>query len=102
MAKIMMISKYPPHKINEVIKNYMSSNKPVYPDYLKKVGAWAAQVTDDRHKTYAIYECPDDKIVEGFTALSKRFSFYASVEGVTYTMELLMDADEAIKLMLKK
>jgi len=102
MAKIMMVSKYPPHKINEVIKNYTSSDKPAYPDYLKKVGAWAAQVTDDRHKTYAVYDCPDDKIIGGLAALSKRYSFYASVEGVTFKMELLMEADEAIKLMLKK
>jgi len=76
----------------------MRTDKPAYPDFLKKVENWIAQITDDRLKSYAVYECPDDKIVESMSALAKRYNFYASVEGYTYTMELLT----AIKDFLKK
>ena len=102
MVKIMMVAKFPPHKLNELIKNYMSTDKPAYPDFLKKVEHWAAQVTDDKHKTYAVYECPDDKVLESMAALSRRFIFYAKVEGYTFKIEILMEADEAIKVMLGK
>jgi len=80
----------------------MSTDKPGYPDFLKKVEHWAAQVTDENYKTYAVYECPDDKIVNSMAALTKRFNFYASVEGYTFKMELLMEADVAIKDFFKK
>jgi len=102
MVKIMMIAKYPPHKLQEIIKHYMAPGKPAYPDYLKKVEHWAAQITDDKHKTYAVYECPDDKIVGALAALSKRFSYYALIKGYTFKIELLMEADEAIKMMFAK
>ena len=102
MAKIMIVGKYPPHKSKELVEIYMSSKKPAYPDYLKKVENWAAQITDEKYKSYAVYECPDDKIVGGFAALSKRHDFYASVEGYTFKMELLMEGDDALKLMLEK
>jgi len=102
MVKIMMIARYPPHKLDELIKNYTSSNKPAYPDYLKKVEHWAAQVTDEKHKTYAVYECPEDKIMDGLAALTKRFTFYAKIEGYTFKSELLAEADEALKMMLGK
>ncbi len=98
----MMVAKFPPHKLNELIKNYMSTDKPAYPDFLKKVEHWAAQVIDDKHKTYAVYECPDDKVLESMAARSKRFIYYASVEGYTFKMELLTEADAAIKYMLEK
>ena len=102
MVKIMMVAKYPPHKLNELVKTYMRTDKPAYPDFLKKVEHWAAQVTGNKHKTYAVYECPDDKIIESMTALAKRFSFYASVEGYTFQCELLANAEDTIKEYLKK
>ncbi len=97
-----MVGKYPPHKLNECVKNYMRTDKPAYPGFLKKIENWAAQITGEKHKVYAVYECPDDKIIEGMAALAKRHNFYASVEGYTYKMELLAEADDAIKDFLKK
>ncbi len=98
----MVVGKYPPHKTNEMIKHYMTSGKPAYPDYLKKVEHWAAQVTGNKYKTYAVYECPDDKVLDGLAALSKRFNYYASLKGYTFKIEILMDSDEAIKMMSGK
>ncbi len=98
----MMVAKYPPHKSSELLKIYMSPDKPKYPDFLKKVEHWVPQITGDKYKTYAVYECPDDKLIESMTALSKRFGFYASIEGYTFTIEILMNAEDAIKIMLGK
>jgi hypothetical protein len=102
MGKIMMTAKYPPHKLNELVKTYMRTDKPAYPDYLKKVEHWAAQITGEKQKTYAVYEFPDDKIYESMTALTKRFNFYASIEGYIFKMELLVDAEAAIQEFFKK
>ena len=102
MVKIMMVARYPPHKLNELVKAFMSTDKPAYPDFLKKVEHWAAQITEEKYKTYAVYECPDDKVLEGMAALFKRFNFYASIEGYTFKCELLLEAADAIKDMLRK
>ena len=102
MVKIMVVGKYPPHKLNELIKVYASPNKPTYPDFLKKVENWAAQITGEKYKTYAVYECPDANLVESMEALFKRYNLYASVEGYTFKVELLMEAEEAIKSLLGK
>ncbi|MBY8979207.1 MAG: hypothetical protein KGD72_02345 [Candidatus Lokiarchaeota archaeon] len=48
---------------------------------------------------YHLYEFPDDKVIESMIALSKRFGFYASIEGYTFKIEILMNADDAIKYM---
>ena len=102
MVKIMIVGKCPLNKLNESVKTYMRTDKPAYPDFIKKVENWVAQITEERLKSYAVYECPDDKILDGMAALTKRYNFYASVEGYTYKMELLTDADAAIKDFLKK
>ncbi len=102
MVKIMVVGKYPPHKVNELIKVYTSPNKPAYPDFLKKVENWAAQITGEKYKSYAVYESPDDKIIESLAAISKRYNLYASIEGYTFAIELLVEAEDAIKMMLGK
>jgi len=102
MVKIMIVGKCPLHKLNESVKTYMKTDKPAYPDFIKKVESWVAQITEERLKTYSVYECPDDKIIESMAALAKRYNFYASVEGYTFKMELLTEADAAIQEFLKK
>ena len=102
MVKIMVIGKYPPHKLKELLNVYMAPKKSAYPDFLKKVENWAAQMEGGRYKTYAVYECPDDKIPDAMGAITKRYNLYATVKGYTFKIELLSEADEAIKLLLEK
>jgi len=47
-----------------------------------------------------VYECPDDKILEGFKAIGRRYTLYAQVEGYKFHPELLFDAQEMIKMSL--
>lgn len=91
---------YPPNKGQELLKVYTSKNKPAYPDFLKKIHHWTLVASDGNYKTYAIYEFPDDKIKETMKAIVKRYNLYATVEGYRYFPELLLDAEEAIKMML--
>ena len=102
MTKIMVVAKYPPSKSDELLKIYMSSDKPSYPEFLKKIEHWVPQITEDMFKTYAVYECPEENLIEGLMALGRRFSFYGSIEGYTFKIEILMNADEVIKYTMKK
>jgi hypothetical protein len=102
MAKIMTIGKYPPHKFKDLMKVYMSSDKPAYPDFVKKIHNWAAQSRGGKYKAYAVYECPDDKLLDAVKAIAKRYHFYAQNEGYEYKLELLSEAEDAIKSLTSK
>ena len=97
MAHVLVTAWYPPNMAKELIKVYMSKDKPVYPDFVKKIHHWGAVSSDGNYKNYAVYEFPDDKIKETLMAIGKRYTLYATVEGYKYYPELLMDAEEAIK-----
>jgi hypothetical protein len=97
---MIVTASYPPNKAQELLKVYMSKDKPAYPDFLKKIHHWSLVSSDGNYKTYAVYEFPDDKIMETMKAIAKRYTLYATVEGYRYFPELLMDAEEATKMML--
>ncbi|MCK4686516.1 MAG: hypothetical protein KAT66_00140 [Candidatus Lokiarchaeota archaeon] len=100
MAHILVTGWYPPNKAKEMVKVYTIKDKPTYPDFVKKINHWVTASTDGQIKVYAVYECPDDKIIDTMKAIAKRYTLYATVEGYRYYAELLMDAEEAIKLLL--
>lgn len=99
MAHIMVTGWYPPNKAKELLKVYMSKDKPAYPDFVKKIHHWTVVSSCGDYKTYAVYEFPDDKVKETLKAIGKRFSLYTTVEGYRYYPELLLDAEEAIKIL---
>ncbi|MFW9826345.1 MAG: hypothetical protein ACFFEY_01855 [Candidatus Thorarchaeota archaeon] len=100
MAHILVTGWTPQSKGDEMIKVYTSKDKPAYPDFIKRVHHWMVISPDGMLKTYAIYECPDDKILEGMKAIGRRYSVYAQVEGYKYYPEVLFDAQEIIKMFL--
>jgi hypothetical protein len=97
---MIVTASYPPNKGQDLLKVYMSKDKPGYPDYVKKIHHWTLVSSDGNYKTYAVYEFPDDKIKETMKAIVKRYNLYATVEGYRFFPELLLDAEEAIKMML--
>jgi len=99
MALIMVVGTYPPNKAEEMWKANISENKPEYPPFVKKVHNWIAQVTTGLYKLYAVYECPEENISEALFAITKRYNFYAQVDGYRFTIEMLMDAAEAARLL---
>ncbi|MBN2152715.1 MAG: hypothetical protein JW839_14785 [Candidatus Lokiarchaeota archaeon] len=99
MALIMVTGTYPPTKQKDLNKIYVAENKPAYPASVKKAHNWVAQVTNGLYKVYAVYKCPDDKVLEALAGLTKRYNFYAQVDGYKFSIELLAEAEEAIRMM---
>ncbi len=96
----MVTGTYPPHKAKELLKVNVDPKKPTYPAGVKKVHNWAAQVTGGLYKIYAVYQCPDDKVLESMGGITKRYNFYAQVEGYRFSIELLAEAEEAMKMLV--
>ena len=96
MVYILVTAIYPPSKGVEIAKVWLSGKQPKYPDFIKRVHQFVT--ADFKAKSYALYECEDDKIVEGMKAIGARYVHYASIEGYEYKVELLMEAKDAMKL----
>ena len=96
MAYILITSTYPPHKTMELAKLYTSGKQPKYPDFVKRVHRFV--VMDNDVKGYALYEVPDDKIIDGGKAIAKRQAVYSTIEGYKYRAELLMTAEDALEV----
>jgi hypothetical protein len=100
MAHILVTGWLPQNKGDEMLKVYTSKDKPAYPDFIKRINHWMVISENGMVKTYAIYECSDDKIMEGLKALGRRYTLYAQVEGYKFFPEVLFDAQEIIKMYL--
>ncbi|MHA2128110.1 MAG: hypothetical protein ACW99E_22665 [Promethearchaeota archaeon] len=100
MAHILVTGWLPQSKTNEMLKVYTAKDKPAYPDFIKRVQHWMVVSSEGMLKTYAVYECPDDKILEGLKGIGRRYTLYAQVEGYRYYPEVLFDAQELIKTFL--
>jgi len=100
MAHILVTNWTPQNKVREMLEVYMSKDKPAYPEFIKKIHHWITVSSEGRIKAYAVYECPDDKIIDGLKAIGKRYTLYATVEGYKYYPEVLMDAQEVIQFFL--
>lgn len=103
MAKILVTGTYPPVKFEEGMKVYGATNKPKYPDFVKKTDSWATLPDDGQYKALAIYECPNEKLYDAIKAITKRYNFYAtSLAGYTFKVELLIPEAEALQAMTQK
>ncbi len=95
----MVTGKSPPTKMKELLKANMDPKKPPYPAFVKKVHNWAAQVTDEYYKIYAVYQCPDEKLMEALGVLTRHYNFYAQIDGYRFRIEVLDEAENALKVM---
>ena len=99
MVHILVTARYPAKKVKEIMQIYFSGKQPKYPDFIKKIHQWV--VMDNKVKTYAVYEMPDDKTYEGLLAIGKRFTAYTVIEGYRYKPEVLIEEKDAIAMMPK-
>ncbi len=100
MAHILVTGWTPQHQGNEMLKVTTSKDKPAYPDFIKKTNNWMVISPEGMIKTYAVYECPDDKILDGIKAIGRRYTYYTQVEGYKYYPEVLFDAQDIINMFL--
>ena len=98
MAQIMVVAKYPQHQVQAVVETSLAT-RTEYPEYVQKVHDWAVQA-HDQYKNYNVYECSDENLAEAIKFLTKRFSKIAMIQGYEFKIELLLDADEAIKIFM--
>ncbi len=98
MVHIMTIGLYPPTALKKLTEIYFAKDKPAYPDFLKKIHNWGAPSTENKYRTLAVYECPEDKLYQAMLALTKRYNFYAQVEGYTYEVLPLIAEADAMKI----
>ncbi len=100
MALIMVTGKFPPTKMKELFKANVDPKKPAYPASVKKIHNWGAQVTDEYYKIYSVYQCPDEKLMEALAGITKRYNFYAQIDGYRFRVEVLAEAEEGMKNMM--
>jgi len=96
MAFIMVTSKIPPHKTEEVGQAFLGKKAPDIADFVKRVNIWV--VADYETKTYALYEVPNDKMWEGYLSIATRYAGYRMIEGYKYKIEPLATIQEALPM----
>lgn len=97
MAYILVTSILPPHKGEEYGKLYTSGKQAKYPDFVKPIHRFV--VMDNDSKGYALYEVPDDKIMDAMKAIVKRYSTYFTIEGFKGKMEILMESKDVLAML---
>ena len=103
MVHILVTGTFPPYRSEEGVKAALATNKPKYPDFIKKIHSWGTLPQDGDYKAYAVYECPNDKLYEGINAIMKRYHFYVTeIEDYEYNLEILVPEEEAMKILAKK
>ena len=68
MAKILVTGVMDPFESKDAMKVYAATDKPKYPDFIKKVENWGTIPENGLYKAYAVYECPDDKLHDAIKA----------------------------------
>ena len=103
MVHILITGRFPPIQSDEAIKATLATNKPKYPDFVKKIHSWGTLPEDGEYKAYTVYECPDEKLYEGINAIMKRYHFYVTaVEDYEYNLEILIPEEDSMKILAKK
>lgn len=94
MTFIMVTSKYPLHKADEVIKVFLEKKLPEVPDYMKRISIWG--VADFGPKNYSVYEVPNDKLHDAILALATRYNGFRKIKGFKYKIEPLATVEESL------
>jgi hypothetical protein len=93
----MVTTFFPPNKAVEVGKTFTSVKLAELPDFVKNVSIFV--VSEGDIKTYALYECDDEKTHEGYKAIVERYTGYFEIPGFKYKIEHLLAIDEALPLL---
>jgi len=98
----MAIALMPPHKVKELLRIYLSKDKPAYPDFLKKLYTWGTAPVKGKYRRIDVFECPDNNLYEGIVGIMKRFNYYAQIEGYTFEVFPLINEADTMKIVQEK
>ena len=89
---------YPTESVNQIAKKYlerMASNPP--PDYLTMKGPYIKGKTGIGIHSFTIFEVENNNLAEGMSFLIESMASYIGIPGYTYTIDIRMEAQEALK-----
>lgn len=96
MGFIMVTSRVPLHNAEGVGQAFLAKKVPEVADYIKRLYIWV--VSDYETKMYAVYEFPNEKMVDAMISISTRYAGYRTVEGFKFKIEPLIEVQDALPM----
>ncbi len=93
---ILAVLSFPPESAKEIGKRFLEL--PPVPDYLTMRGPFIQGVKGDGIQTTVVYEFDRAKMADAMEAVSNRYVPYYGVPGFTYTINVCLEAQEALKM----
>ena len=92
----MLMLKTSPNEVTKSGEIFTSGKLPKLPDYVKRVNTFIA--VDDNILSFSIYEVQEDKMFDGYKALSERLTGYFDVPGKEFKLYPLLEVKDALGL----
>ena len=89
---VMVTSNYPMNKYPEAVEVFKKGIESPLPEYVEHLHTFARADVEKGMKSYAIYKVADEKLSEGYIAIARRMEPCWSIEGYTYSVEIVTDA----------
>ena len=96
MVYFLLMLKTSPNEITKSGEIFATGKLPKLPDFVKRVNTFIA--VDDNILSFSIYEVPDEKMFEGYKALSERLTGYFDVPGIEFKLYPLLEVKDALRL----
>ena len=87
---------FPPQSAKEVGKCFMEL--PPVPDYITMKGPYVHGVKGEGIQSTILYEFDRSRMAEAFENVSNRYVAYHGVAGLTYAINVCLEAQEALKM----
>ena len=87
---------FPPGSAKDVGKAFMEL--PPLPEFMTMKGPYINSTAGQGIRSIVIYECDRSKLAEGFEIVGDRLTKYFSVPGYTYSSNVWLEAQEALKM----
>ena len=87
---------YPLESANEVVKRF--KDLPPQPSFITWKGPFTKSEVGVGFKVFSIYEFDQSKMAEALEALNNRMAKFIGVPGFTYSLDVWLEINEALKL----
>jgi hypothetical protein len=95
MVIIGMLS-YSPEGAKELGKRFLAQKS--LPDYISMKGHYISGAKGEGTQTITLYEVERSKLPDALEHISNRYVAYFGVPGLTYSVNIWLDAGEALKM----
>jgi hypothetical protein len=95
MVIIAMVT-FPPEGSKEIGKRL--KGQAALPDYIKMKGPYICGVTGEGIRSLSLYECDRSKLPDAIEIVTNRYVNYFGVPGLTHSVNVWLEATEALKM----